>query len=88
VEALAEQVGVTRACDALGVPRSSLYAARQPRAPKTRLPAAPLRAIAAEEKAPKRAQKAATDARGPGGWLDQASNGLPSKACLAAGLIQ
>jgi putative transposase len=48
---LAQQVGVTSACDALGVPRSSLYAARQPRAPKMRQPGAPPRALAAEEKA-------------------------------------
>lgn len=51
VEALAEQIGMTRACDALGVPRSSVYAARRPRTPKTRQPATPPRALAAEEKA-------------------------------------
>lgn len=51
MESLAEHVGVTAACDALGVPRSSLYAARQPAAPKTRQPTPPPRALNAEEKA-------------------------------------
>lgn len=51
VEALAHQVGMTSACEALGVPRSSVYAARRPRPPKMRQPATPPRALAAEEKA-------------------------------------
>jgi putative transposase len=50
VEALAEQVGVTTACAALGVPRSSRYAARRPRAPKTRVVAPAPRALSTEEK--------------------------------------
>jgi len=41
MDALAVQVGVKTACDALGVPRSSRYAARRPRLPKERLPAPP-----------------------------------------------
>ena len=51
VERLAQQVGVTAACDALGVPRSSRYALRRPRTPKTRLPLTPPRALSLEEKA-------------------------------------
>jgi len=50
VEALAEHVGVTTACEALGVPRSSLYAARQPQPAKVRSPVAPPRALTADEK--------------------------------------
>jgi putative transposase len=51
VEGLAQQVGVKTACDVLGVPRSSRYAARQPRSAKVRVPATPLRALSADEKA-------------------------------------
>ena len=51
VETLAQQVGVTSACDVLGVPRSSLYAARKPRPAKVRRPASPPRALSAVEKA-------------------------------------
>ncbi len=51
MEALAQQVGVKTACDALGVPRSSLYAACQPRPAKVRTPATPPRALSADEKA-------------------------------------
>ncbi len=51
VESLAEYVGVTTACEALGVPRSSRYAARQPRVVKARAPApAPPRALSLVEK--------------------------------------
>ena len=51
VEILAQRVGVTSACDALGVPRSSLYATRKPRPPKVRqTPIAP-RALSATQKA-------------------------------------
>jgi putative transposase len=49
VEALGEEVGVSKACRALGVPRRSLYRARKPKAdPKPR--ATPPRALSAEEK--------------------------------------
>ena len=51
VEHLAAQVGVKTACEALGLPRSSHYAARQPRPPQGRRLAAPLRALSTEEKA-------------------------------------
>jgi putative transposase len=48
---LAAQVGVKTACEALGLPRSSHYAARQPRAPKEPRRAVPPRALSAAEKA-------------------------------------
>jgi putative transposase len=48
---LAAQVGVKTACEALGLPRSSHYAARQPPAPKERRRAAPPRALSVAEKA-------------------------------------
>ena len=52
VESLAEHVGVKTACEALGVPRSSRYAARRPRVVKERAPAPPPpRALTACEKA-------------------------------------
>mgnify|MGYP001566637121 CR=1 FL=1 len=51
VEILAPQVGVKTACEALGLPRSSRYAARQPRPARIRTPATPPRALEAEEKA-------------------------------------
>jgi hypothetical protein len=52
MEELAAQVGVTTACGALGVPRSSRYAARQSRPLKERSPAPPPpRALTACEKA-------------------------------------
>lgn len=51
VEQLAEGVGVTAACEALGVPRSSLYAARKPRTPKDRAPSRPPRALSPDETA-------------------------------------
>jgi putative transposase len=51
VEHLATQVGVKTACAALGLPRSSHYAARQPRPPKGCRRAAPPRALSAAEKA-------------------------------------
>ena len=50
-EALATQIPVTRACDALAFPRSSLYRARRPsveKEPATRPP--PPRALKSEEK--------------------------------------
>ena len=51
VEELAAQVGVKTACEALGVPRSSRYAARRPHAAKERAPAPPPpRALTADEK--------------------------------------
>src|SRR5688572_23555774 len=51
VNDLAVQVGVRTACEALGVPRSSRYAARHPRLPKERAPAPPPpRALTACEK--------------------------------------
>lgn len=50
VETLAERVGVKMACEALGMPRSSRYAARRPRVPKQRAPAPPsLRALSSDE---------------------------------------
>ena len=50
METLAERVGVKTACQALGVPRSSRYAACRPRVPKERAPAPPPpRALSAEE---------------------------------------
>ncbi len=51
VERLAQQVGVTAACEALGMPRSSRYARRKPRPPKQRQPVTPPRALSLEEKA-------------------------------------
>ena len=52
VNDLAAQVGVKTACAALGVPRSSRYAARQSRPPKERPPALPPpRALTTEDKA-------------------------------------
>ena len=53
-ECLAEQVGVVAACRALGVPRSSLYRARQARTtppPASRPRSAPERALSPEEQA-------------------------------------
>jgi len=51
VESLAEHVGVKTACEVLGVPRSSRYAARRPRVAKERAPAPPPpRALSAQEK--------------------------------------
>ena len=51
MEALAEHVGVKMACEALGVARSSRYAARQPYVPKQRAPAPPPpRALSSDEK--------------------------------------
>jgi putative transposase len=51
VNDLAAQVGVKTACAALGVPRSSRYAARQPRIVKERAPAPPPpRALTSSEK--------------------------------------
>lgn len=50
MEVLAQMVGVTTACEALGLPRSSLYAARQPRLAKVRAPVTPPRALSADEK--------------------------------------
>jgi putative transposase len=50
VETLAEHVGVKMACEALGLPRSSRYAARRPRVPKERAPAPPSpRALSSDE---------------------------------------
>jgi putative transposase len=51
VEALAVQVGVTAACQALGLPRSSRYAARKPGPAQVRQPATPARALSAQEQA-------------------------------------
>lgn len=52
VEDLAAQVGVKTACEALGVPRSSRYAARRPRVVKERAPVpTPARALTAGERA-------------------------------------
>jgi transposase InsO family protein len=51
VESLAEQVGVKTACEALGVPRSSRYAARRPHVVKERAPAPPPpRTLSSDEK--------------------------------------
>jgi putative transposase len=56
VDELAAQVGVKTACEALGVPRSSRYAARRPRLARERAPAPPPpRALTVEEKATVRA---------------------------------
>jgi putative transposase len=56
VNDLAVQVGVKTACEALGVPRSSRYAARRPRPVKERPPApSPPRALTVEDKASVRA---------------------------------
>ena len=50
VESLAAQVGVKRACEALGLPRSSRYAAGRPWVPKERAPAPPSpRALSSDE---------------------------------------
>jgi len=49
-ESLAEQVGVSRACAALNVPRSTLYRARQPRPEPTPRPT-PSHALSAAERA-------------------------------------
>jgi len=49
-EQLAPQIGLSAACQVLGVPRSSLYRARQPKpAPKPR--PTPARALSGEQKA-------------------------------------
>ena len=50
VEHLAAEVGVKTACEALGLPRSSHYAARQPRPHPGRRLAVPPRALSTEEK--------------------------------------
>lgn len=48
---LAAQVGVKTACEALGVPRSSRYAAGRPRPVKPRSPAPPpARSLTTDEK--------------------------------------
>jgi len=49
VESLGGQIGMTKACEVLGLPRSSLYAARQPRRARVRRPSVPPRALSAEE---------------------------------------
>ncbi|MEL6271086.1 MAG: hypothetical protein AAGK74_11385 [Chloroflexota bacterium] len=49
-EQLAERVGVSRACDALDVPRSTLYRARQPR-PEPNPRPTPSHALTASERA-------------------------------------
>ncbi len=54
VEQLAPTVGVTRACQDLGVPGSSLYRARRPRPPAQPRPK-PGRALSEEERAEVRA---------------------------------
>jgi len=51
VAALAVQVGVKTACEVLGLPRSSHYAARQPHTPVARPRPASPRALSAEEQA-------------------------------------
>lgn len=52
VDELAAQVGVKTACEALGVPRSSRYAARRPQPKKDRPPAPPPpRALSTDERA-------------------------------------
>jgi putative transposase len=51
VEALATYIGIKPACDALCMPRSSLYASRKPRVVPARTPAPSPRALSAEEKA-------------------------------------
>jgi len=53
-EELGERVGISRACRALGVPRSSLYRARQPK-PATSVRWRPTRALSAAERAKVRA---------------------------------
>jgi len=50
VEVLAQQVGVKTACEALGLPRSSRYAACRPHLPTERTPAPPPRALSVDEK--------------------------------------
>ena len=49
-EALGDDIGVSEACRVLGVPRSSVYRARKPKAEPTSRPT-PERALSAEEKA-------------------------------------
>ena len=49
-EELGKTIGVSRACEVLGVPRSSLYQARQPKKSPAPRPT-PERALSAEEKA-------------------------------------
>lgn len=51
VESLGGQIGMTKACEVLGLPRSSLYASRKPRPARVRQPGVPPRALTAEEKA-------------------------------------
>ena len=51
VEALARHIGIKPACDALRVPRSSLYASRRPRLAHERTPTSSPRALSAKEKA-------------------------------------
>jgi putative transposase len=53
-EQLGQQLSVSSACQALGVPRSSLYRARQPQPPKAARPR-PARALSPDEKAEVRA---------------------------------
>jgi len=48
-EQLGPQIGIAAACDKLGVPRSSLYRARQPKAPAQPRPT-PTRALTSEER--------------------------------------
>lgn len=55
VDTLAAQVGLKTACDVLGRPRSSHYAARRPRAPLARPRPASQRALSAAEQAQVRA---------------------------------
>jgi len=50
VEILAQRVGVKTACEALSLPRSSCYAARQPRVRQHHAPVTPPRALCADEK--------------------------------------
>lgn len=49
-EELGEQIGIAAACEKLGVPRSSLYRARQPKRPVKARPT-PARALSPEERA-------------------------------------
>lgn len=53
-ESLAEAVGVSRACEALAVPRSTLYRARQPK-PEPKSRPTPSHALSADERAEVRA---------------------------------
>ena len=48
-EQLGQQLTLARACQALGVPRSSLYRARQPQPPKAAR-STPVRALSGDEK--------------------------------------